>query len=499
MKKKISILLALTMLLSGCNADKRAQETTTEITTTTTADTTAAATATAMETTAVTTTPETISEAAVKTPVYDARATEYLTEIEKCEGFAETLGYGVEAAIADLDNNGSPELIIQITGMISLAAVFGIDESGAYRASVSENSIISESTGDVSYIGEPPVGCIIDREPQYFARYWSGGSCGGEGGWARLILSDREIKTEPLVQYVMYRNEVDYIYEYSGFENDEEYNQYISDYFAAFESVPIVEERIAGMSDSEKKTVVLQLLDEYFTEKLYQPQMTYCEIEHYCRQDADLLPQKPQDIRTAKLNYDDSGAVKVLDKDIENIAMDCLRSSESYTKTADALKKSKGKYYIGEVELTARTDENYEPLITVTQSYSMDIDGNGKEEHFVILRYLDIEPEFIPYETDCCVFVSDKGEAELIIPKSVELRMGIIQGDGIRHIVIKGGCNNTTSFFSIYSLKDSKSHKELEEWNGTSISDGEIIFYTQMDRYCVAYDLDREEYVFYSF
>ena len=133
--------------------------------------------------------------------------------------------------------------------------------------------------------------------------------------------------------------------------------------------------------------------------------------------------------------------------------------ADSSAITAEALKKSKGKYYIGEVELTAHTDENYEPSINITQSYSMDFDGNGKKEHFVILRYLDIAPEFIPYETDCCVFVSESGNAELVIPKSIDMRMGIIQGDGLKHIVFEGGCNNTTSFFSRYSVKDGKPYK----------------------------------------
>ena len=173
--------------------------------------------------------------------------------------------------------------------------------------------------------------------------------------------------------------------------------------------------------------------------------------------------------------------------------------ADSSAITAEALKKSKGKYYIGEVEFTAHTDENYEPLITITQSYSMDFDNNGKDEHFVILRYLDIEPEFIPYETDCCVFVSDSGNAELVIPKSIDMRMGIIQGDGLKHIIFEGGCNNTTSFFSIYSVKDCKPCKELDEWNGQSIKDGEIVLNTQLCRYCAAYDAEKQEYVFYSF
>lgn len=41
MKKKISLLLAITMFLSGCNIAEKTEQTATEITTTTTAETTA--------------------------------------------------------------------------------------------------------------------------------------------------------------------------------------------------------------------------------------------------------------------------------------------------------------------------------------------------------------------------------------------------------------------------------------------------------------------------
>ena len=79
------------------------------------------------------------------------------------------------------------------------------------------------------------------------------------------------------------------------------------------------------------------------------------------------------------------------------------------------------------------------------------------------------------------------------------MRMGIIQGDGLKHIIFESGCNNTTSFFSIYSVKDGKPHKELDEWNGQSIKDGEIVLNTQLCRYCAAYDAEKQKYVFYSF
>ncbi len=56
MKKKISLLLAITMLLSGCNTAEKAEQTTTESTTTTTAETTVTTTTTKATTTTVATT-----------------------------------------------------------------------------------------------------------------------------------------------------------------------------------------------------------------------------------------------------------------------------------------------------------------------------------------------------------------------------------------------------------------------------------------------------------
>ncbi len=264
--KKLFFLLAITMLLTGCNSAEKTEQPTAEITTTTNAETTVVTTAMKAENTSVVITSDTALETAEEITVYHALAAEYLTRIEKYEGFSDTLDMGADAVIADLDNDGSPELIIQICSMITVSAVFGIDENGAYRATVSNDSIISESTDDVSYIGEPPVGCIIDREPQYFARYWSGGSCGGEGGWARLVLSDREIKTEPLAQYVMHRDGFAQVYEYSGFESEEEYNKYIEDFFSQHQAAPAVKFRLLDVEKSEYRTLVLQQLEKYFAE-----------------------------------------------------------------------------------------------------------------------------------------------------------------------------------------------------------------------------------------
>ncbi len=76
--------------------------------------------------------------------------------------------------------------------------------------------------------------------------------------------------------------------------------------------------------------------------------------------------------------------------------------------------------------------------------------------------------------------------------------MEIIRGDGICHIAFEAGCNNTTSFFRIFSVKNGKPCAELEEWKALSVGNGEIILTNQVNRYCAAYDLDTEKYVLYS-
>ena len=491
MKKKISLFLALTMSLTGCNTAEKAEQKTAEITTTTAAETTVATT------TAETTMAETTSNNGYIDIENINSFASCLTAYTEKHGY---LPYGV--LVDDINGDGQDEMIIHTNPFGNLDILYTKDGElkiiecgvmsqwgGTWYDKVN-NRIVNEyfyghtegTMGAYEYYvydwnGEDYVMTMhLECEAGYFEREADGVTKTDNFIDGQAYLNGEEISSE---EFEKLRNELTQV---MTAEN-------------LFDIIP------SGYTEMDKVLAEEQreIYNAYLTEKLYQPQMTYYEIEHHHRQDAGSLPPKPQGINIAKLNYDDSGAVKTLDKDIENIAVKCLRSSESYIRTAEALKKSKGKYYIDEVELTAHTDENYEPSINITQSYSMDFDGNGKKEHFVILRYLDTEPEFIPYETDCCVFVSDNGNAELIIPKSINMRMGIIQGDGLKHIIFEGGCNNTTSFFSIYSVKDCKPHKELDEWNGQSIKDGEIVLNTQLCNYCAAYDAEKQEYVFYSF
>ena len=83
MKKKISLLLAVTMLLTGCNTAEKTEQTTAEITTTTTAETTVATTTVTEE---VTTTPEETTTVAEETIVETAETNVAVTTTEEKKG-----------------------------------------------------------------------------------------------------------------------------------------------------------------------------------------------------------------------------------------------------------------------------------------------------------------------------------------------------------------------------------------------------------------------------
>lgn len=271
MKRSIAFLI-FAALLTGCaDSSPRKSEQTAEALTSVTETTEPSATASTSLTTLATTSSTTASIAEIVSdipeeyPVYDARAVEYLTELEKCEELASILDLGVDGAIADLDNNGSPELVVQIGALITISAVFGIDENGAYLAEMSEDSFLyePESDGAYSYFGVAPVGYTFHREPHFFAKFWNGGSVGGVGGWVRLILSNREIKTEAVAHYSYSISSAEGYY-YDGFENEEEYNKYIEDYFPRYEDAPCVKFSLRGVESSEYRELLLQQLDSYF-------------------------------------------------------------------------------------------------------------------------------------------------------------------------------------------------------------------------------------------
>lgn len=223
--------------------------------------------------------------------------------------------------------------------------------------------------------------------------------------------------------------------------------------------------------------------------------MTGKYIEHSFS-DSHNLPPKPENLNAADIHVEKSSTE--LSENIKNLAIDCLKNSESYVKTSEALKKSEGKYILGSIVPTADTDENFCPKIYFNSAVWADFDGDGKEEYFVVLSYFDLEPEFVPYETSCCVYVNSDGNAELLIPKSTGLSVGILRGDEICHVVFQAGINNTTQFVSIYSVKDGKPQIELEEWLCIDIKDKELEFWNQVEEYYAVYDLNREKYVLFK-
>lgn len=232
----------------------------------------------------------------------------------------------------------------------------------------------------------------------------------------------------------------------------------------------------------------------YTTYIAYPAIMTSKDIEHSFS-DFQSLPTRPENLNPADVHIEDGD--KELPENIKNAAIDCLKNSESYMKTTEALKKSGGKYILGSIVPTADTDENFCPAITVDDTVGADFDGDGKNEYFVALRYFDLEPEFEPYETTCCVYVNSDGKAELVIPKSVGLSIGIMRGESVCHAVFSAGENNTTKFFSIYSVKNGKPRVELEEWMCISVKDGTLEFWNQVAEYFAVYDLNSEKYVLF--
>ncbi len=511
MKKKLPFLLAAVMFISGCNSSEISSDKIDEGSTSLT-ESADGSSRSVSDAESDVSSAETSENASGETSVPEAPAdsgspfAEYYNSYIKENEYPP---YGV--LIDDINGDGRDEMVMQLypsgymdilyikNGELKVINCPVMSEWGNTWYDKSKNRIINQyfyghtegTAGAYEYNvydwnGEDYIPTMhLKREPGYFEREADGVTPTDNFIYGQAYLNDEEITNEKF----------------------EELFKELKRHPAPEDLFEVVK---SGNEIFEPDEEQAEKYRAYLDEKLYNadmtirsaqaalPQMNFCEIDHHFSS-VDLLPLKPQNIRAAKLDPDDKEAAKPLDKGIEKIALDHIRASEGYLKTAEALKRSQGRYILGGTVAVAETNENYEPVISVRKSYSLDFDGNGKDEHFVILRYLDLAPEFVPYETDCCVYVSDKGKAELLIPKSVELTMEIIRGDGICHIAFEAGCNNATSFFRIYSVKNAKPCTELEEWKALSVGNGEIILTNQVNRYCAAYDLDAEKYVLYSF
>ncbi len=482
MKKNLSFLLAAVMFMSGCNSSETSSDKIDEGNTSLTESTDGSSRSVSgaeSNVSSVETSENASGETSIAEVIPSGNKSPFAEYYDNYIKENEYLPYGV--LIDDINDDGRDEMVMQLypSGYMDILYIKNselkvincpvMSDWGNTWYDESKNRIINQyfyghtegTAGAYEYNvydwnGEDYIPTMhLKREAGYFEREADGVTPTGNLIYGQSYLNGEEITNEKF----------------------EELFKELKRHPAPEDLFEVV--RSGNELSSEPDEEQAEKYKAYLDEKLYKadnvispaalPQMNFCETDHHFSS-VDLLPPKPQNIR----------------------------ASEWYLKTAEALKKSQGRYILGGTVAVAETNENYEPVISVRKSYSLDFDGNGKDEHFVILRYLDLAPEFVPYETDCCVYVSDEGKAELLIPRSVELTMGIIRGDGVCHIAFEAGCNNATSFFRIYSVKNGKPCTELEEWKALSVGNGEIILTDQVNRYCAAYDLDAGKYVLYS-
>lgn len=179
-------------------------------------------------------TEETEAEETPKNPFYssDERVQSYMEQLVQVESFNEMLPQAAYCLICDLDSNGIPEVVIQAAALISVSAVFSVDDEGAFMAEPAGGTAFTDEDTWRSYDGDIPESFVLSGQDQYFASCWVGGSVAGEGGIIQLCLNGRKLSSEYVGGY-SYSSTMGF--EYSGFENEEQYNEYIRSYFQKLE------------------------------------------------------------------------------------------------------------------------------------------------------------------------------------------------------------------------------------------------------------------------
>ncbi|MBQ8826148.1 MAG: hypothetical protein IJ007_03525 [Oscillospiraceae bacterium] len=274
MKKYISIILTAMLLCSCAKGGAEVTESITspiETTVITEADKPAQTetTAASSETTAAET-ENTVSE--TEEPInkhglysYDKRVQSYMEQLAKLDKFRETLPYAADCLICDMDSDGTPEVVFQIAAHISLSAVFSVDEEGAFMAEPAGGTVFTEGDVSYSYYGDTPESFILLGQDQYFAECWVGGSVAGEGGVIKLNLHGRQLSSEYVGQY-SYGSKS---YTYRGFENEEQYNDYIRTFFGNLEPqwkyMPYRDFR--GLKNPVSENHVTVLLEDYYNDR----------------------------------------------------------------------------------------------------------------------------------------------------------------------------------------------------------------------------------------
>ena len=224
---------------------------------------------TSVETTAETTASETVeteTEETPKTAVYssDERVQSYMEQLVQLESFNEVLSQAAYCYVCDLDSDGTPDVIIQAAANISASAVFSVDDEGAFMAEPDGGTVFTDEKTWCSYNGDIPQSFILDGEDQYFAECFVGGTA-GDGGIIKLELNGRKLSSEYIGRY-SFSGAMGY--EYSGFENEEQYSEYIRSYFSKLEP----QWKLMPYSDvldiSEKSPrIISALLEKYYSNR----------------------------------------------------------------------------------------------------------------------------------------------------------------------------------------------------------------------------------------
>ncbi len=211
-------------------------------------------------------TAESETEETPKTARYssDERVQSYMERLVQLESFNEVLPQAAYCYVCDLDSDGTPDVIIQAAANISASAVFSVDNKGAFMAEPDGGTVFTDEKTWCSYNGDIPKSFILDGEDQYFAECFVGGTA-GDGGIIKIGLDGRKLSSEYIGRY-SFSGAMGY--EYSGFENEEQYNEYIRSYFSKLESqwklMPY-----SDVLDIEEKSprIISALLDEYYKDR----------------------------------------------------------------------------------------------------------------------------------------------------------------------------------------------------------------------------------------
>lgn len=211
-------------------------------------------------------TEEAVTEEVSKAAEYsfDDRVQSYMEKLMQLDSFNDVLSQAAYCFICDLDSNDTPDVVIQAAANRSLSAVFSVDDEGAFMAEPDGGTIFTDERTWCSYNGDIPQSFILDGKDQYFSECFDGGTS-GDGGIIKLVLNGRKLSSEYIGHYSFSSTMG---YEYSGFENEDQYNEYIRSYFRQLEPQWKLMPYRAVLNYTQKSPLhIVSLLEEYYKDR----------------------------------------------------------------------------------------------------------------------------------------------------------------------------------------------------------------------------------------